>query len=72
MANCKYITFLDFKKSNMTASFLLYKMKELILVTGLTKMVIGKFTGVAPIMGCTFAAATTKMMAVWMKIPMGK
>ena len=56
----------------MNASFRLYKLKELILVTGLTEMVKIKFIGLDQIMDIMSVDATLQRKDVWMKIPIGK
>ena len=56
----------------MNASFRLYKLKELILVTGLTEMVKIRFIGLDQIMDIMSVDATSQRKDVWMKIPIGK
>ena len=56
----------------MNASFRLYKLKELILVTGLTEMVKIRFIGPDQIMDIMSVDATSQRKDVWMKIPIGK
>ena len=56
----------------MNASFRLYKLKELILVTGLTEMVKIRFIGLDQIMDIMSVDATSQRKDVWMKKSTGK